>query len=109
MGLDVIGNTTFGALSESELAFALSSALPTKLPPQALRKWLIEKRKVQQKFADYLQHVAIFLGTPGNTIAGWLDIQRSFQTTQDKNKEDEGLSDEQQSRLEALRNKQGNR
>ncbi len=76
LGLDVIGNTTFGALSESELAFALRSALPTNLSPQALREWTIRKRDSQQKLANYIQEAAIFLGTPGNTIADFLELQQ---------------------------------
>lgn len=59
LGLDVLGSTTFGALSEAELAFALSTALPTNLGPQDLRKWLVQKRDVQTKLADYLQDVSI--------------------------------------------------
>lgn len=78
MGLDVIGDTTFGALSKGELDLALSKALPTKLKPVALRQWLVEKRDAQQKLANYLQDAAIFLGTPGNTVAGWIEAQQSL-------------------------------
>ena len=83
LGLDVIGETTFGALSESELAFAVSTALPKKLKPPALRKWLVEKKLAQNKLSDYLQDVAIFLGTPGNTVAGWLEAQQALQSQKD--------------------------
>lgn len=78
MGLDVIGNTTFGALSASELDFALSTALPKSLPPKQLKKWLQEKRAAQVKLSDYLENVAIYLGTPGNTVAGWIEAQKSI-------------------------------
>lgn len=76
LGLDVIGNTTFGALSESELKFALSTALPTKLQGPELKNWLIKKRDAQQKLADYIEDSAIFLGTPGNTVAEWHKMKR---------------------------------
>ncbi len=49
MGLDVISSVTFGALSESELKFALDTALPTKLDPSSLRKWLNERIEPQKK------------------------------------------------------------
>ena len=78
MGLDVIGDTTFGALSKGELDLALSKALPTGLKPEALREWLVEKKSAQEKLSTYLEDVAIFLGTPGNTVAGWLDAQRAI-------------------------------
>lgn len=79
MGLDVIGNTTFGALSESELRFALDSALPKKLEGAQLKQWLVDKREAQQKLADYLSSTAEYLGRPGNTVAGWLEFQRNQQ------------------------------
>jgi hypothetical protein len=75
MGLDVISSVTFGALSESELKFALDTALPTKLEPKALREWLVEKKRVQGLLANELRSAASFLGTPGNTIADYIKKQ----------------------------------
>lgn len=74
MGLDVIGSTTFGALSESELNFALSAALPTALNEKDLRKWLVEKKRVQKKLASELRDAAIFFGK-GGTIPKFLERQ----------------------------------
>ena len=82
LGLDVIQNTTFGALSESELNFALDAALPKGLDEPELRKWLVDKQNAQRKLADYLENVAVFLGTPGNTIPKWLEAQRELQEAQ---------------------------
>lgn len=75
MGLDVVGATTFGALSESELAFALNVALPDSLKPKALKDWLTRKKDTQTKMANELRKAASFLGTPGNTIAMYLEKQ----------------------------------
>ena len=75
MGLDVIGNVTFGALSKGELDLALSKAIPTGLDEPELRDWLVKKRASQQKLQVYIKDAAIFLGTPGNTIAGWIEAQ----------------------------------
>ena len=72
LGLDVVGNTTFGALSAGELAMAMSTALPTGLDGPELREWLVEKKESQEKLADYLESAAIYLGTPGNTKVGWI-------------------------------------
>lgn len=79
MGLDVIGTTTFGALSKGELDLAMSKALPTNLSPDDLRGWLVDKKVAQEKLAGYLENVAIYLGTEGNTVAGWLQAQRDIQ------------------------------
>jgi len=75
MGLDVVGATTFGALSESELAFALNVALPDKLDPASLKDWLNRKKSAQTKLANELRKAASFLGTPGNTIADYIAQQ----------------------------------
>lgn len=75
LGLDVIAGATFGPLSESELRFALNKAMPTKLGPEDLKRWLIKRKDVTQKLADYLSETAQFLGTPGNTVADWIQLQ----------------------------------
>ena len=49
LGLSVIGGTTFGALSESELQFALSTALPDTMEPEALKQWVARKIETQEK------------------------------------------------------------
>lgn len=76
LGLDVIGNTTFGALSEAELRFALSTALPKNLEGPALKDWLQRKKAAQQKLLAYTERAATYLGTPGNTVSGWVKLQR---------------------------------
>jgi len=84
LGLDVVGNTTFGALSESELAFALKTALPINLQGEDLKQWMIEKRDSQQKLANYISEFAQFLGTPGNTAKDWIELQSVKQIKQEK-------------------------
>lgn len=71
MGLDVIGSVTFGALSESEMNMALSTAMPAGLKPEELRNWLDRKRSAQQKALAALQEAMLFLSQPGNTVADW--------------------------------------
>lgn len=76
LGLDVISNTTFGALSEGELRLALQTALPTGLEGDDLVEWLESRKESQQKLARYLEEAAQFLGTPGNTVAGFMRMKR---------------------------------
>lgn len=78
LGLDVIGSTTFGALSGDELKFALSTALPTKLKGPELTKWLEKKRSSQTKLAEYIQDAAIYLGR-GGTVADFIELQKNIQ------------------------------
>jgi hypothetical protein len=77
LGLDVVSNTTFGALSESELAFALSKALPKNLKPQDLKTWLQAKKSAQSKLRDHISEAAQFLGTGENTIPDWIELQKA--------------------------------
>jgi len=99
MGLDVVGSTTFGALSESELAFALDTALPDNLQPQALKAWLQRKKKAQTKLAKGLRDAASFLGKPGNTIADFIEKQELKAVSGDA---DSGLTPEEAEELRRL-------
>ena len=58
LGLDIVGAATFGALSESELKFALSTAIPTGLNEGELKDFLIRKRDAQQKARGALANAA---------------------------------------------------
>ncbi len=86
LGLNVIRNTTFGSLSEAELQFALSSALPQDLSEEGLRDWLNRKKAAQEKLTKYVEDAAIFLGKPGNTAVDWLELQRENQKKREKDK-----------------------
>ena len=58
MGIDLIQSATFGALSESELALALSSTIDLSLPPAELRKLLEQKIELQQLLRNELMKKA---------------------------------------------------
>jgi len=89
LGLDVVSSVTFGALSESELAFAINTALPTGLDETDLLGWMQEKRDAQAKLATNLEEAALFLGTPGNTVAEFIRLKKQ----QRAEKEAGGLAD----------------
>jgi hypothetical protein len=72
MGLDVIGATTFGALSEAEMRFALEVAAPRNLAGPELREWLLAKRNAQAKAAEAIYNAGRYLSQPGNSLAGWM-------------------------------------
>lgn len=77
LGLNIIQGTTFGALSEGELRLALDTAVPSNLPPKELRAWLVKKKDAQKKLSKELENAAIYLGKPGNTPAGFLEMRRN--------------------------------
>jgi len=100
-------------LSESELKFALSAAMPTSLQPRDLREWLVRKRDAQTKLRNYLNGASSFF-SQGGTIREWNDQQRKLQDLRGKQAAgDSGaggsITEEQRKRLESLRQKQRGR
>ena len=82
LGLNVISSTTFGALSEAELKMALETALPDQLEGPALVDWIDSRQNAQLKLLNEMENLAIFLGTPGNTTADWIEFQKDNQGSQ---------------------------
>lgn len=74
LGLDVISSVTFGALSEAELDLAMQTAMPN-LPPQELRKWLVDRREAQEKLANELEDAALFMSR-GGTLDEFIERSR---------------------------------
>lgn len=82
MGLDIVTSVTFGALSESELKMALDTAMPTNLRGEALLKWMKDRKRAQEKYADYLSRAARFIGSKKadgtiNTVQDWMNVVES--------------------------------
>ncbi len=76
LGLNVVGATSFGNLSEGELELALMTAMPDKLRGPALKKWLQDRRNAQFKLMDYFYEQIEFLNA-GGTTAGFITYKRN--------------------------------
>ena len=76
LALDVVGATTFGALSEGELNLAREVALPTKLNKDELLEFLSNKKAAQTKLRAYFGEQIQFLDQ-GGTVAGFLRSKES--------------------------------
>jgi len=76
MALDVVGATTFGALSAGELALAKDVALPTGLDTDELLVFLDKRKAAQQKLRDYYNEQIQFLDQ-GGTVAGFLRMKEA--------------------------------
>ena len=72
LGLDVVGATKFGALSDGELKLALDVALPAKMERADLRAWVVKKKAAQEKLTNYFNEQAKYLSIPGHTVGDWL-------------------------------------
>lgn len=75
LGLDVISSVTFGALSEAEMNIAMQTAMPN-LPPQELRKWLVDRRDAQENLARELEDAALFMSR-GGTLDEFIERGRN--------------------------------
>jgi hypothetical protein len=74
MALDVVGATTFGALSAGELSLAKDVALPTGLDKPELLDYLARKKAAQEKLRDYYMEQIQFIDQKG-TVAGFLRMK----------------------------------
>lgn len=92
MALDVVGATTFGALSAGELALAKDVALPTGLDTKELIEYLGKKKAAQQKLRDYYNEQVQFLDQ-GGTVAGFLRSKEDEQSQQGGNNQDQQALD----------------
>jgi len=79
LGLNVIQNTTFGALSEGELKLALDTGLPQGLNGPELKQWISRKKDAQVKMRDYLENAISYLGD-GHTVSELSNVQRKQRT-----------------------------
>lgn len=82
LGLDIVADVTFGALSESELKFAKDTALPLGLEGEPLKQWLTRKKDSQKVMAESLEEAALFLGEPGNSVPDYIRMKRAQQVEQ---------------------------
>lgn len=81
LALDVVGATTFGALSAGELNLAKEVALPTKLEPEELKQFLTDKRVAQEKLRAYFKEQIDHLDQ-GGTLASFLRQKERTTTVQ---------------------------
>ena len=111
MGLDIISATTFGALSEGELKLAMETAAPRNLGPAEVKSWLEAKAQAQEKVAAMLMDTAVFLSTPGNTLADWVEKNRAetdgddtafMRSMSDKSKRGEAFSPDEIARMKII-------
>jgi len=79
MGIEVINSATFGALSETELRLALTTAFPTDLNEKQLLIWIDKKINAQNKMYKALSSKAKKL-TSGITMTEFITLN-----TTDKN------------------------
>lgn len=71
LGISVINSATFGALSEREMAMAMATNLNLNLPPNELRKMVLEQIRVRRKLAMEFERQAEKLLNKG---ASWSEF-----------------------------------
>ena len=73
LGLDVIGSVTFGALSAGELAMAMSTAAPTNMQPEYLKRWFEERIKAKENLLKIQEDMVRFFGAGDKTLKDYYD------------------------------------
>ena len=93
LALDVVGATTFGALSAGELNLARNTALPTNLDEADLKIWLQEKGKAQRKLRDYYNEQIQFLNNGGSVPEFLAEKQARIENSERviQSQEDQGV------------------
>jgi hypothetical protein len=76
LGLNIVQETTFGALSKGELDLALKIGLPDNYTEEALAKYIKDKMIASEKLAAYLDETGDYLAIEGNNLAGWRKLKR---------------------------------
>ena len=90
LGLNVIQNTTFGALSQGELDLAMKSALPDDLSSEALQQHVLDKQAAQYKLLNYYYEALDYLAggspnEPPRMIAGFMLMKKKAQKAREGN------------------------
>lgn len=75
LGLRVVGSYTFGALSESELNFALRVAAPSGNDTQELIAWFRKKKATLQKVVKAMREKIKYMSQGGRNIGDYLRYQ----------------------------------
>jgi hypothetical protein len=70
-GINIVNSATFGALSEKELALAMSSGIPMNLQEDQLDAYLEAKIRAQEKLHNEISKKAQQLNTGDKTLGGW--------------------------------------
>jgi len=76
MGLDVVSSVTFGALSQSGLDIAMSTAYPRNASSAELREFLVKRKNALSKLRRFTEETAMFLRNPLNTKSDWTKLQQ---------------------------------
>ena len=92
LGLDLIGEVTFGSLSAGELDLALNTALPTKMSEERLKEWLENKIDSNNRIMDAMTALALFLSR-GGTVSEWNIEQNAIKEGRDKLVRDAEVAD----------------
>ena len=93
LGLNIVSETTFGALSEGELRLALETGLDLSLPEDQLREVIAKRKAAQEKLIDYFYEALDFLdSSETNTIAKFKLKKKQEQKAREKAQQNGGAT-----------------
>ena len=93
LGLNIVSETTFGALSEGELRLAFETGLELSLPEDQLREVIAKRKAAQEKLIDYFYEALDFLNSSEtNTIAKFKLKKKQEQKAREKAQQNGGAT-----------------
>ena len=93
LGLNIVSETTFGALAEGELRLALETGLDLSLPEDQLREVIAKRKAAQEKLIDYFYEALDFLNSSEtNTIAKFKLKKKQEQKAREKAQQNGGAT-----------------
>ena len=93
LGLNIVSETTFGALSEGELILALETGLDLSLPEDQIREVIAKRKAAQEKLIDYFYEALDFLNSSEtNTIAKFKLKKKQEQKAREKAQQNGGAT-----------------
>lgn len=79
LGLNIIQNTTFGALSEAEMNLAMQTGFPTNLQPEALLQWTRDRRAARAKLKNEIVSAIRFMNAQDPNDPEYANAQANWQ------------------------------
>ena len=83
LGLNIIQNTTFGALSEAEMRLAMQTGFPSNMQPPALLDWTRDRRDARAKLKQEIMSAIRYMNMQDPNDPEYANAQANWQDQRD--------------------------
>jgi len=89
LGLNIIQNTTFGALSEAEMRLAMQTGFPSDMQPPELLDWTRRRKAARAKLRDELISAIRYMNSQDPNSPEYANAQANWQAMRDAQRQAE--------------------